>query len=175
MGTPASTGVSCVCRRSCRRIRGSADRVTSLVDMGAARQDRRDQRAHLAAGTRPAHPATQTHRRVHERFESEPDHQRCRQDQTRGRDQQLVVEGHVQPIDRALYCTHSKCPPESCGRSGVRHHFSALKRLLVAPVPRLAEREHPRSDGTSLRQRASRDAQRHVASRTPPMDELTGH
>ena len=42
-------------------------------------------------------------------FETEPDHQRGRHDQPRVRDQRLVVEGHLEPVDRVRYSTHRKC------------------------------------------------------------------
>ena len=80
-----------------------------MIDMGTAGKDRRDEGADLAAGTGAADPAVETHRRVHQRFETEPHHQRRRHDQARVRDQRVVVEGHVQPVDRARYSTHRNC------------------------------------------------------------------
>ena len=67
------------------------------------------QREHLAARAGPTHPAGETHRRVHELFETEPLRHRRDEQQARVRDQVRVIEGRVDPIEHVRYSRHWKC------------------------------------------------------------------
>ena len=80
-----------------------------VIDMGGTHQHRRHQRRHLPPRRRPASPAPQTHRRVYQRHQTQPSHQRRRRHQARIGDQRLIIEDHPEPINVVRYSTHRKC------------------------------------------------------------------
>ena len=97
----------------------------------------------LRPGRAPPTRPDQPHRRVHQRFEPEADHQRRRHDQPRVGDQRLVVEGHLDAVDRARYSTHWKCLP-GCGPRRLRTPSSSQPREALSadtrPLSRLPHR-----------------------------------
>ncbi len=117
-------------------LRRARPQYVGVINVRAARHDRRDQRQDLAARTRAADPAPEPHRRVHQRLEAQPDHQRGRRDQTRVRNQRLVVEDHLNAIDPARYSTHRKClldwrqrRRKTPSSSQLRRHFPRIREL----------------------------------------------
>jgi len=90
-------------RKNVPNVEGAITRNGNTRCVAPARQDRRDQRADLAARTRATNPTDEPDGRVHQRLHTEARHQRCRQQQPRVRDQRLVVERHVETVDRMRY------------------------------------------------------------------------
>jgi hypothetical protein len=94
------------------RLGGPGPQHVRVIDVASTGQDRRYQRQDLPARRCPTDPSHQPHRRVHQRFEPETDHQRRRHQQPRVRHQVRVVEDHLDPVDPARYSTHRKCLPD---------------------------------------------------------------
>ena len=91
--------------------RRARPQLVGVIDVRPASEDRRHQREHLAARQRTTDPARQPHRLIDQLLQTQAHHHSRRHDQPGVRHQRLVVEGHLESVDRARYSTHWKCLP----------------------------------------------------------------
>jgi hypothetical protein len=82
------------CRRPCAQAVG-------VVDVGGAGQDRRHQRQYLATRKGAPDASTETHRLVHQRFETQAHREGRRHEEPCCGHQRRLIEGHPDPLDRA--------------------------------------------------------------------------
>ena len=90
-------------------LRRTRTQHVGMIDMRTARDDRVHQRQDLAARTRTPNPARKPHRAIDQRLQRQSRRQRRDHQQASIGHQVRVVEGHLDPIDRARYSTHRKC------------------------------------------------------------------
>jgi len=81
--------------------RRSGAQPVRVVDVARTGEDRRDEREHLAPGSRPTNPAGEAQRFVDQCLQTDADHERRRHDQPGVGDEARLVEDHPDPVGHA--------------------------------------------------------------------------
>jgi len=84
---------------------GSRAQHLRVIDVGPSRRHGVDQGEHLAPRTSATHAAREVDGGVDQAFETEADHQRGHEQQPGIGHQVGLVEGHLNVVDSARYCT----------------------------------------------------------------------